>query len=219
MSADLIATNLTDVLSRLIAAGLSVQQVFPSQRTLKDGVVSIGDLPLSSAALKNTSYQTIYQEIEQNHAFHAKLIDGGLLIFQYKVTANGEILQHRLAYFPAPLLPTMEEAPALYENDELFADIVLERLVRFPIRFDFAPAQFIELQHPKSHLTLGQFEGCRIPVTGPIGPHAFMLFLVRNFYSRAYFRRRNIFEKKFKAINFPHSITDAERKISHLVII
>jgi len=218
MVADMIGAEIREVLARLITAGLSVQQYVPSIKEGGAGSVRIGDLPVASAAMKNTPYQTIYESLESNASFHAKLIDGGLLSFQY-VVAPKFILGHRLSYFPSYTLPTVEEAPYLYENDELFAEIMLQRLVRFPIRFDFSPEQHVDVDHPQCHMTLGQFDSCRIPVTGPVGPHAFTLFILRNFYRRSYVRHKNVFDKRIKRVLMDPTITVAERRIAHLVVV
>ncbi|WP_285413611.1 DUF2290 domain-containing protein [Variovorax sp. efr-133-TYG-130] len=218
MSAEVIGAQIREVLARLIEAGLSAQQFNPSVQTLAGGRVSVGDLPMSNYALKDVYYQTVYEDLDRNSAFHSKLVDGGLLAFQYIFAKNGAILKHRLTYFPSMILPTIEEAPLLYESDELFADIMFQRLVRFPIRFDFAPEQYVDVDHPQCHLTLGQFDGCRIPVTGPVSPYVFTMFLLRNFYRKFYVRHRNLFDKKIKSTQLDLTISDLERKITHLVV-
>jgi hypothetical protein len=163
------------------------------------------------------SYETVYRELDANEAYDAKLVDGGLLLLQYRFSANGNLLQHRLGYFPSPVLPTVDEAPELYECDELYADIIDRRLVRFPIRFDYAPEQHTDVVHPASHLTLGQYENCRIPVSGPMGPNTFGLFIIRNFYGRAYTRHKNKFDRRTERIERLESITRAELRLSHFV--
>lgn len=218
MSAEIIEAQIREVLSRLIRAGLSAQQFNPSRQMLTGGRISIGDLPMSTYALKDVYYQMIYEDLDRSLAFHSKFVDGGLMAFQYTIDKNGAVLKHRLTYFPSMVLPTVEEAPLLYENDELFADIMVQRLVRFPIRFDFAPEQYVDIDHPQCHLTLGQFDGCRIPVTGPVSPYVFAMFLLRNFYRRSYVRNKNIFEKKIKGVRLESTISELEKKIAHLVV-
>ncbi|WP_418130638.1 DUF2290 domain-containing protein [Variovorax sp. 375MFSha3.1] len=218
MSAEIIEAQIREALSRLIRAGLSAQQFNPSRHVLTGGRISIGDLPMSTYALKDVYYQMIYEDLDRSLAFHSKFVDGGLMAFQYTVDKDGSVLKHRLTYFPSMVLPTVEEAPLLYENDELFADIMVQRLVRFPIRFDFAPEQYVDVDHPQCHLTLGQFDGCRIPVTGPVSPYVFVMFLLRNFYRRSYVRNKNIFEKKIKGVQLNSTISELERKIAHLVV-
>ena len=121
-------------------------------------------------------------------------------------------MKQRLAFFPSSILPTMDEAPYLYENDELFGDILVDRLVRFPIRLDYDPANHRDVLHPQCHLTLGQFENCRIPVTGPIMPNTFLLFVLRNFYFRSYLKHKNLFDKRMKLTTPLLTISVAEQR-------
>lgn len=162
----------------------------------------------------------MYIELDKNNQYHIKLPDGGLLIFQYSFNADAEALlaKHRLAFFPCPKLPTIEEAPELYKNDEIYGDIVLRKIVRFPVRFDYDPINYKPRHHPHSHLTFGHFENCRIPVDRPVSPHSFLLFILRNFYFLLYKKKMNILEKKVPRGNFDQCITDLERNISYLTL-
>lgn len=212
-----VRQQLGEVYSRLIYTNLSVKQFYPKEQNLVGGGISIGSLPLGSISLRDISYEEIYTEIERNDGYHIKLPDGGLLIFQYTFDREGTMTKHRLCYFPSFVLPTVDEAPHLYENDELYGDVILKKLVRFPIRFDYDPCAHIEVEHPKSHLTLGQFENCRIPVDGAVSPNAFVMFLLRNFYSRSYRKNKNQLDKKPFHIPAINTITHAERRISHFM--
>ncbi len=52
-----------------------------------------------------------------------------------------------------------------------------------PLRIDYnANGRELPFAHPKCHMTLGQYRGCRIPVSAPLTPHLFMDFVLRNFY-------------------------------------
>lgn len=217
MNAQLVYDQINEVIQRLIITNLSVKQFFPSIRNGANGDAIISRKASSSIALKNIAYEEIYLELERTEAFDIKLIDGGLLIIQYHFAAAGNLVQHRLAYFPSPVLPSIDESPALYEQDELYGDVIARQLVRFPIRFDYAPGQAQDIVHPVSHLTFGQYENCRIPVLGPLSPASFALFVLRNFYSRAYKRNKNVFDRKHLPIPQLTTITDAERRISHFI--
>lgn len=206
-----------ELVERLIATSVSVKQFFPSVRTGPGGEILIARPASTAIALRDVPYEAVYRDLDSNDAYDIKLVDGGLLLLQYRFDANGKLLQHRLGYFPSPALPTVDEAPELYEQDELYGDIIDQRLVRFPIRFDYAPHQHADVVHPASHLTLGQYENCRIPVAGPLGPNAFGMFIIRNFYCRAYTRYKNSFDRRVVAVERLESITDAEKRLSHFV--
>lgn len=210
--------QINELIERLIAASLSVQQYWPSQQTGVDGDILIGSLTGAAVALRNIAYEDVYSELDANQVYHVKLIDGGLLQLQYAFTRDEVLRKHRLAYFPNPRLPTIEDAPQLYEEDELYGDIIARQLVRFPVRIDFAPEDQVDLVHPAAHMTLGQYESCRIPVAGPVAPISFGMFIIRNFYFRAYRRHKNKFDRKPPPIGaHALTITAAEKLLTHFV--
>ena len=66
------------------------------------------------------------------------------------------------------------------------------------------------------HLTLGQYEHCRIPVSAPVTPHWFIDFVLRNFYHTP--SRRYADEMPPGGAAFDDSVSPAERRIVHVVI-
>ncbi|MGR5187607.1 DUF2290 domain-containing protein [Photobacterium damselae] len=212
--------QLNEVITRLVITSLSVSENRPSIK--EDGIyVNIGNIKgiSNSTALKNISYSDIYKDIFDHEGYHIKLVDGGLLIFQYQFEDYGNKLRkHRLSYFPSPDLPLHDEYPLLYENDELFLDIVKTNLVRFPIRFDFDPDNQKDEVHPASHVSFGQYENCRIPVSMPVTPRKFILFILRNFYHKAYIKHKNVFDKKMAPVTPHHTLTHKEKQIGHFIL-
>lgn len=209
-----VQRQLDEVYARAIRTGISVRQHYPTVEAPR----RIGGLGSTSIALRNVPYIQIYAEFDSYDRYHMKLADGALMQFQYEFDVNGYLTKHRLAYFPCPELPSAEEAPELYAHDELYGDIILERLVRFPIRFDYDPKNYQPTFHAHSHLTLGQFDNCRIPASHPLSPNAFLLFVVRNLYYRLYLKQKNIFEKRISACRSQECITDMERRITSIVV-
>lgn len=209
-----VQVQLKKIFARTIETSVSVKHNFPIISN-NGGGQSLGTLAGSSIALKNIAYGDIYKELESNNLFHIMLPDGGLLVFQYSFDAKGNLQKHRLGFFPSPILPTIEEAPDLYRYDELYGDILSNQIVRFPIRFDFDPINYRPRHHAHSHLTLGQFENCRIPVTHAVSPNGFLLFILRNFYHRLYLRHSNAFEKKLAICMTASCITNQERNLPH----
>lgn len=210
-----VRAQLEAIFSRAIETGVSVKQNYPS---ISADAKTIGDLHATTIALKNIHYTRIYTELEQNNQYHIKLPDGGLLIFQYTFNDSAELVKHRLGYFPSPILPSVEEAPELYEYDHLYGDILLHRIVRFPVRFDFDPANYKPRLHPHSHLTLGQFDNCRIPASSAISPNTFLLFILRNFYFLLYRHHQNKFEKRIARCSGKKFITESELSIPYFMI-
>jgi hypothetical protein len=145
-----------------------------------------GDEHLVST-LKDRAYKDIYDDLNDNRAYNIRMLDGAMLQMTYRFKRD-KIEKHRLAFLPSPYLEDFQNYPEIYENDEIYADIIMKDIVVFPIRFDFdnCPGISTPLKHPKSHLTLGNYKNCRIPVTAPLTPHVFVDFILRNFYNTAH---------------------------------
>lgn len=219
MTAAAVYSQARALIDRLVETGLSIRQFYPVLQQSADGSATVGSLGGSiSVALRDVEYQRVYHELDVGDCYHVKLPDGALMCFQYTFAPDGKLVKHRLAFFPPSALPTVEEAPALYENDELYAEILMSRLVRFPIRFDFDPGNAREVLHPCSHLTLGQFENCRIPVSHPMTPGTFSRFIIRNFYHHSYIKNKNKMEQRLPRVQFECCVTQLERRIPYVSV-
>lgn len=126
-----------------------------------------------------------YRSILECRDFCFCFIDGGVIQVRYDIE-DGEIVAHRLCYFPCPFSfsPEDVEGIALSELPLLFS--AEELLMRFrlasPIRFDF-DATFNDDYHAYSHVSINK-ETCRIPVYGPVSLGHFIRFVLRYFYQR-----------------------------------
>ncbi|WJY17919.1 DUF2290 domain-containing protein [Alteriqipengyuania flavescens] len=203
-----------DLTGSLIATGLCVDQNYPSE--IIDGAecsVAFGKDVDLSIVLKNVPYVDVYKALSERRAFNIKMIDGALIQFQYRFS-GGDIQGHRLAFFPSPDLQEYQNDPEIYETDDLYADMIAKNVVTVPVRFDYDPDSFVDYEHPVSHLTLGQYKNCRIPVSGPVSPFIFLNFILRSFYNTPY--------RKFSAdmgeghLEFGCSISDLEKRHMHI---
>ncbi|MHB8151305.1 MAG: DUF2290 domain-containing protein [Desulfobulbia bacterium] len=202
----------------LVGLSLSNEQNFPATHGKINAAfeITVSTAAGMSVALKNVAYHDIYNELEKARCFNMKMLDGALITLRYRFKA-GVICEHSLSYFPSPDLEHFQNEPEVYLEDEIYADVIARNIVPFPVRFDFSddPAKFVDVHHPYSHLTLGQYENCRIPVVAPLGPLAFGGFILRNFYNTAF---RKYSEKiPVSALAFANTITANERKIPHVV--
>lgn len=204
------------VISEIVSLSLCNAQNFPIVKSLRGGrcLVSVTGDNVLSAALKNVSYRQIYKVLDEVRAYHLKMIDGSLIQMLYTFQ-SGNISSHRLAVFPSPDLETFQRDPQSYLDDEIFADIIGRPVVPFPIRFDFnsSPSLHKEIDHPMSHLTLGQYPNCRIPVSAPLTPCEFMGFIIRNFYNTS----AHCFSNSLSLTDdhFAETITKGECRIPH----
>lgn len=182
---DQIYNEIMDITSFLIEIGLAIDQNFPSNKALikKQHEVTISRLDLgASFIIQSNEYVDIYNHYNDNRLYNVKMLDGGILLLQY-VVYDEIIISHRLVFFPSPYLPDFaREYDSSYREDQYFQDIYSRVKVAFPLRFDFSPDQHVDIHHPKSHLTLGDFKCCRIPVVSSIYPRSFFKFVLDNFY-------------------------------------
>jgi len=210
-----IKQQIDKITSELISYSLCSEQNYP---TISNNVISFGNASGNlSIALKNVSYSDIYEELNKRKAFNIKMLDGALILMLYEFEKSrklDKINKHNLAFFPSPNLEAFQNEPEIYEEDEIYADILYKNIVPFPIRFDFDPLNHQIIEHPKSHLTLGQYKNCRIPVSAPVSPVEFIKFILRNFYNTAYHKYSNKF--RFSKQSFPETIAPEECQIPHL---
>lgn len=203
----------------LVGLSLSNEQNFPSTHGMKNAnfEITIKNATALTVALRNVSYVDIYNSLSDAGCFNMKLLDGALVCLRYRFEA-GEVIEHCLSYFPSPDLEHFQNDPDVYLSDDIYADIVSRKIVPFPIRFDFNADddRYVDADHPYSHLTLGQYENCRIPVCSPVSPLAFGDFILRNFYNTAFRKYSN--EIPAPGFRFDRTISLHEQQIAHIVL-
>ncbi|MCK1616598.1 DUF2290 domain-containing protein [Bradyrhizobium sp. 159] len=181
---DLLFRETQKLTAELIAIGICTDQNFPAQVLQTDGTLTIG-MPKTdrlAITLKNIPYAEAYKVIADERAYSMRFIDGGLVQILYTFR-GGDLTKHRLAFFPSPDLLEYQNNADIYDTDELYADITALNVVTTPMRFDFDRENFVEVSHPMCHLTIGQYKNCRIPVSAPLTPHAFLRFILSSFYN------------------------------------
>jgi len=210
----LVKKEIDDIIRILIQSSMSTYQNYPviknnnSQQKLEWS--SIKNLSIS---LKNLDYDVIYSEIDKNNDYTIKLIDGNIIQMLYTFE-NNELISHRLAMFPSPKLELYQSQPEIYENDEIYADIMDKKIVPFPIRFDYNKNDVdSKHSHPNSHVTLGQYTNCRIPAYGPISPRVFIQFILENFYNTYYLESYSLQGTKAQCSNILTIKDDECRKV------
>ena len=163
------------------------------------------------------SYDQIYEKFVQECAYNVKMLDGALIQIMYKF-ANRTLQCHRLAFFPAPHFDEFQNDSYIYQDDQVYADVIARNIVPFPVRFDYniQDNRHQKLIHPKSHLSLGQYKNCRIPVTAPMTPFWFIDFILRNFYNTN--KKQYTNQLPIQNGSFDESIDSTERGIIHIVV-
>lgn len=169
-----------------------------------------------SIALKDVEYRFVHEYLETHEQYNMKLIDGALIQLLYKFNKRGELIKHRLCYFPSPTFEPFQNMPELYMDEGcLYTDVIARSILPVPVRVDYDPDNHTNIVHPKSHMTFGQYKNCRIPVVSPLCPVTFMNFILSSFYNTAYME----LSLKRKHYKFEDSITDDEKEILHFSIL
>lgn len=213
-----IEKQINDLITYLVKISLADDQCFAFQRAARDNSVQVtfAGSEHVSIALRNLPYDEIYSRLEQERAYNVKMLDGALVQMMY-LFADETLQRHRLAFFPSPHLEEFQNNPDIYQEDEMYADVVARNIVPFPVRFDYdAQEAYQEFAHPKSHLTLGQYQNCRIPVTAPMTPFWFIDFVLRNFYHTVHARQADALP--IWDDSFAESIRPAERDVVHVMV-
>jgi hypothetical protein len=214
-----VCQQIKAIVGYLVEIGLSSDQNLAFVRTHPRSLVEV-TFPGAenvSVALKDRNYSEIYAHLESTRAYVVKLSDGALILMRYSYL-DRNLLQHSLGFYPSPSLEEFQNDPEIYLEEAVYADVVARNIVPFPIRFDFdcRPGVVKKVTHPESHLTLGQYENCRIPVTCPLTPGSFITFILRHFYNTTFLK----FSERVPRVreSFDDSIHAEERCMIHLAV-
>jgi hypothetical protein len=206
-----------ELTEKLVELGLSNAQNFPATHGEVDGnfEITIGFAASLGMALKNVPYHEIHRHLANSKCYNFLMLDGAIILLHYTF-ASGVIAGHNLSYMPSPDLEEFQNNPEIYTSDEIYADVVAKNIIPFPLRFDFDkdPEKFVDVHHPYSHLTLGQYKNCRIPVCAPLSPLEFGNFVLRNFYNTAF--RKYSDSMPTSTLRFERTLTAQESQILHI---
>lgn len=217
--AEKLEGEINKITANLIGSGLIDDQNYAVIHKCRNEItkVEFKNAENISVAYKYNSYAQLYNELNIGRVYNFKLIDGGIFQMSYSFHKL-ELMAHRLAFYPSPELLPFREAPREYMREVLFLEINEKRLHAFPVRFDFNASDefYINKIHPKCHLTLGDFDSCRIPVARPITPYDFINFIMMNFYKVVDYSFENLIPKSnFK---FDETISKEERAMMHIYV-
>lgn len=177
-----------------------------------------------SKILKDEEYFKIYNTCIKEKLFNFLLLDMAIIQLMYKFSRRGkDIIEHRLCYFPNPNVEqfseNLEYEQIYFDSRNISIEYIEKNVIVFPLRFDFNIDENIyeEINHPKSHLTLGNYKNCRIPVSSWIPPKMFIEFILRNFYNKKFLEIESDWNKitnfSFHQVNL---LSNEEKKILHL---
>lgn len=219
LNSKVVYREVREITTKVINSAITDKENFPylsnKGGTKIIGIEGVEDL---SIALKSMKYNELYHAIYTSGFFNFRFIDGGLIQILYEFNNNDELIRHKLAYFPSPDFECFQNEPEIYMEDNIYTDVLDPRILPVPVRFDYDSRDDVykELTHPKSHLTLGQYKNCRIPVCSPITPSLFLEFILRSFYNTALIDLSEDINLNFT--RFEHCATQTEMDRIHIRI-
>ena len=96
----------------------------------------------------------------------------------YKIAFNSFTVLVRISSSVA-----LQSSSRRWSVDYIYGDILNKSVLPVIIRADYnRDPEESELHHPYSHITLGGYKNCRIPVDRPISPMKFVKFIMEHFY-------------------------------------
>lgn len=129
-----------------------------------------------------------------------------------------DISSHRLAFYPSPSFEIYQNDSDLYDADYIYGDVMNKNVLPVIIRADYSREKpDSEIHHPYSHMTLGGYKNCRIPVDRPIAPMQFAKFIMEHFYYVPSSRLEFNFDMQ-DTIKFEEHLSIRDQAKSRLVI-
>ncbi|WP_157571768.1 DUF2290 domain-containing protein [Nocardioides alkalitolerans] len=186
---DLYSAELNEATRFLLARGLLSSYNTAHKQNPRHGVRELvasywrADPPKMVGSVPHAE---LHRELTARNSFDLRFLDGALMTFKYEFSASGkgQLRRSAVSFLPSPDLTVFQEDPELYLGDALFGDVVDEGAVTVPLRFDYDAREAVveELRHPVSHLTIGSYKHCRIPLTCGASPYYVIEFVLRAFY-------------------------------------
>jgi len=188
VTASHLAQQLTQLSTALLEGGHAMDA--QTHKAVPDGAARTTlvtwSTPLpNDAAFPHDQFATMeeYLFFLDHRQFSLVLNDGALLQASYRLKGH-EVVWHRLAFIPCPVIFSLEEMEGVVLSDFIAAlspaDILQRISLQSAIRFDYDPLK-AGPQHPASHATLNR-ACCRIPVRAPLQLRGFVRFVFSNFY-------------------------------------
>ena len=210
----LVVREVNAVVEHLAGLGLVDGSRFAIRRMVQGiELVTFEGASELSVAIRDLPYTEIYRVLVDKSAYNVRMLDGGLLQMGYHFR-HRQLWKHRLAFFPSPDTSTFQDHVNALLRDNLHLGSAAKNTVPIPVRFDFS-ADRIESKwpHPESHLSLGQFRNCRIPVSAPVSPLVFADFVLGSFYGTGI---ADTLPKN--GIFFDQTIAPADTETLHVVV-
>lgn len=144
----------------------------------------------------------------ENHEYNLLFYDKGIFQFEFEVY-DGKIIKERFIFLKKQNKLWNKEEISLLDDDEIAEDWFSNEIgIPIIIRVDFDKHNYVELTHPISHMTINNYEECRIPMRGPISISKFVNFILNIFYNDSIDAFESLYDEEI-------TISDKECELLH----
>ena len=132
---------------------------------------------------RETSISSIADILLCNREYNLLLYDKGIFQFEFEIS-NGKIIKERFVFIKKQNKLWNKDEISFLDNDEIAEDWFINEIgIPIIIRIDFDEKNYVEMKHPMSHMTISNYDECRIPMQGPISISKFVNFVLNIFYN------------------------------------
>ena len=159
-----------------------------SIKTEGDGVSFIHHEKYTNPDLDiSNKYEEEYYDMLSRGVYTFLMVDYTMLQY-FNIYSRDTLVKQNIGYVQSPYdvpydLVEVEEEEE--ENEKVLTKICdLGSYTR--MRFEYDPDNFENIKHPRTHLHLGCYKDCRIPINKPMRMYDYIKFVIKNFYSKKY---------------------------------
>ena len=157
---------------------------------------------------KHLPIETIMDTLLEKKEYNILLYDRSIIQYEF-IIERGKIIKERLIFIKKHNYLWSKEEIADKDMENFEIDWFEEELgIPVVIRIDYDQENHIDIIHPITHMTLSNYEECRIPMMGSVSLYNFINFILNFFYNDSL-----SFKSKFEGNDI--TITDNEKKRVH----
>lgn len=127
--------------------------------------------------------ETIMDILLENKEYNLLLYDRSIIKYQF-VISNGKICKERLTFIKKHNYLWTKDEINKKDIDDFGTDWFQEEIsIPIVIRIDYDDENYEDIIHPITHMTLSNYEECRIPMMGAVTLYNFVNFVLNFFYN------------------------------------
>lgn len=155
---------------------------------------------------KQISIDDVMNTLLEKKEYNMLLYDRSIIQYEFYVE-NGKIKKERLIFIKKHNYLWKKEEINLKEAEDIEVDwFQEEKGIPTVIRIDYDKDSYEEIAHPITHMTLSNYDECRIPMMGSVSLYNFVNFVLNFFYNDSL-----NFKSKFEETDITISNSEKQR--------